>query len=103
MVLRPPRSTRTDTLFPYTTLFRSQVGSGAGPVRDPSRDGPRADLAAPPGGIPIAGGAEPAGAFAGAIDRTDEPHDRRDGMGGRDSALPHLADGGRQVRHYRPG
>src|SRR3546814_20254521 len=22
---RPPRSTRTDTLFPYTTLFRSQV------------------------------------------------------------------------------
>src|SRR3546814_1746389 len=25
MILRPPRSTRTDTLFPYTTLFRSQV------------------------------------------------------------------------------
>src|SRR3546814_9160037 len=24
MILRPPRSTRTDTLFPYTTLFRSQ-------------------------------------------------------------------------------
>src|SRR3546814_15052786 len=24
MKLRPPRSTRTDTLFPYTTLFRSQ-------------------------------------------------------------------------------
>src|SRR3546814_3279913 len=23
---RPPRSTRTDTLFPYTTLFRSAVG-----------------------------------------------------------------------------
>src|SRR3546814_16254692 len=23
MILRPPRSTRTDTLFPYTTLFRS--------------------------------------------------------------------------------
>src|SRR3546814_1061966 len=23
MLLRPPRSTRTDTLFPYTTLFRS--------------------------------------------------------------------------------
>src|SRR3546814_11598544 len=28
MIRRPPRSTRTDTLFPYTTLFRS-VGSGA--------------------------------------------------------------------------
>src|SRR3546814_9530967 len=26
MILRPPRSTRTDTLFPSTTLFRSQVG-----------------------------------------------------------------------------
>src|SRR3546814_2851002 len=29
MIRRPPRSTRTDTLFPYTTLFRS--GGGAGP------------------------------------------------------------------------
>src|SRR3546814_2256903 len=26
MVLRPPRSTRTDTLFPYTTRFRSRSG-----------------------------------------------------------------------------
>src|SRR3546814_1623290 len=25
MIRRPPRSTRTDTLFPYTTLFRSYV------------------------------------------------------------------------------
>src|SRR3546814_17861837 len=25
MIPRPPRSTRTDTLFPYTTLFRSEV------------------------------------------------------------------------------
>src|SRR3546814_2058090 len=25
MIPRPPRSTRTDTLFPYTTLFRSQA------------------------------------------------------------------------------
>src|SRR3546814_4686130 len=29
MILRPPRSTRTDTLFPYTTRFRSR----GGPVR----------------------------------------------------------------------
>src|SRR3546814_10102596 len=28
MIRRPPRSTRTDTLFPYTTLFRSQHGAG---------------------------------------------------------------------------
>src|SRR3546814_6946263 len=27
MIRRPPRSTRTDTLFPYTTLFRSLPGS----------------------------------------------------------------------------
>src|SRR3546814_10244736 len=26
MIRRPPRSTRTDTLFPYTTLFRSVAG-----------------------------------------------------------------------------
>src|SRR3546814_5063485 len=26
MIRRPPRSTRTDTLFPYTTLFRSDCG-----------------------------------------------------------------------------
>src|SRR3546814_16262677 len=42
MIRRPPRSTRTDTLFPYTTLFRSRP-------RDlrPSAlraDGPRHDL-----------------------------------------------------------
>src|SRR3546814_6647757 len=36
MIRRPPRSTRTDTLFPYTTLFRSPavrrtaVGAGGG-------------------------------------------------------------------------
>src|SRR3546814_9537802 len=28
MIRRPPRSTRTYTLFPYTTLFRSAQGSG---------------------------------------------------------------------------
>src|SRR3546814_9663363 len=30
MVRRPPRSTRTDTRFPYTTLFRSPDGRGSG-------------------------------------------------------------------------
>src|SRR3546814_11848021 len=29
MIRRPPRSTRTDTLFPYTTLFRSLSPNGA--------------------------------------------------------------------------
>src|SRR3546814_1218341 len=35
MILRPPRSTRTDTLFPYTTRVRS-VGRGLG-IRRPHR------------------------------------------------------------------
>src|SRR3546814_18127800 len=54
MILRPPRSTRTDTLFPYPTLFRStgpatrsasRPGKGpfdggrAGHARDPLRQG----------------------------------------------------------------
>src|SRR3546814_10146029 len=30
MIRRPPRSTRTDTLFPYTTLFRSAVDDPLG-------------------------------------------------------------------------
>src|SRR3546814_7648511 len=34
---RPPRSTRTDTLFPYTTLFRS-LETGAGDVRMAGRN-----------------------------------------------------------------
>src|SRR3546814_11003252 len=35
MIRRPPRSTRTDTLFPYTTLFRSLAGGdrGRGPAQ----------------------------------------------------------------------
>src|SRR3546814_6906385 len=33
MIRRPPRSTRTDTLFPYTTLFRSTPGADSDPVR----------------------------------------------------------------------
>src|SRR3546814_624188 len=32
MIRRPPRSTRTDTLFPYTTLFRSLPGDGKSTV-----------------------------------------------------------------------
>src|SRR3546814_3375770 len=31
MIRRPPRSTRTDTLFPYTTLFRSPTEDGPTP------------------------------------------------------------------------
>src|SRR3546814_8259222 len=37
MIRRPPRSTRTDTLFPYTTLFRSQDPHSMSPPRLPER------------------------------------------------------------------
>src|SRR3546814_16325201 len=39
MIRRPPRSTRTDTLFPYTTLFRSKGGGGG--ERNAKRAGPQ--------------------------------------------------------------
>src|SRR3546814_12352358 len=46
MIRRPPRSTRTDTLFPYTTLFRSSRDRDArdhgGPARGDGRPGRRA-------------------------------------------------------------
>src|SRR3546814_3345544 len=38
MIRRPPRSTRTDTLFPYTTLFRSFTADlGQGEELEPAR------------------------------------------------------------------
>src|SRR3546814_4733795 len=47
MIRRPPRSTRTDTLFPYTTLFRSLGEPGAldrrGAVRRCRRTAPRSE------------------------------------------------------------
>src|SRR3546814_4480115 len=39
MIRRPPRSTRTDTLFPYTTLFRSHGHTGVR-TRHARRGGP---------------------------------------------------------------
>src|SRR3546814_1967323 len=39
MIRRPPRSTRTDTLFPYTTLFRSHRRAFRGPSRRAAQPG----------------------------------------------------------------
>src|SRR3546814_15026296 len=39
MIRRPPRSTRTDTLFPYTTLFRSGAKIYQNADDDPDRGG----------------------------------------------------------------
>src|SRR3546814_4761137 len=48
MIRRPPRSTRTDTLFPYTTLFRSAL-------RWHGEAGQAAQAGPPRGGLPAAG------------------------------------------------
>src|SRR3546814_19684966 len=39
MIRRPPRSTRTYTLFPYTTLFRSRLTCSAAPATKLATDG----------------------------------------------------------------
>src|SRR3546814_11913450 len=93
MIRRPPRSTRTDTLFPYTTLFRSacsrdcagrrsQAASGTvpatGAVPEPMPDGRSATLVRGLGGVDQVGadvalelgphrlhGLDPAGALLG--------------------------------------
>src|SRR3546814_7251850 len=45
MLRRPPRSTRTDTLFPYTTLFRSRRGgSASGSLQGPPYSAARARI-----------------------------------------------------------
>src|SRR3546814_978144 len=51
MIRRPPRSTRTDTLFPYTTLCRSEAAFFRGPAQVHVRSPSARNLAAarPPG------------------------------------------------------
>src|SRR3546814_20161726 len=59
MIRRPPRSTRTDTLFPYTTLFRSDlldqelrhIGAFEEEVEQASTDDDQEDHAAGAGGL----------------------------------------------------
>src|SRR3546814_4666194 len=62
---RPPRSTRTDTLFPYTTLFRSH---GSSPSSNSRRESPRtaplpspclSSLRTPPTSLPSCSGSRP--------------------------------------------
>src|SRR3546814_15407590 len=79
MIRRPPRSTRTDTLFPYTTLFRS-LGDHR---RPPDLDQPRTRL------LGRAGGGSPATKPAG--QRPRRAHRRRTDGGGR-SAQSDLGD-----------
>src|SRR3546814_11903761 len=69
MIRRPPRSTRTDTLFPYTTLFRSHLHDVAGR--------PQVDLR--PGALGKGKGAIEAGAADRGV--LDDPAERPGGVG----------------------
>src|SRR3546814_2158599 len=60
MIRRPPRSTRTDTLFPYTTLFRSLSGPVAPPNNSAETRHARAvDVELLARAIGVGGGDEP--------------------------------------------
>src|SRR3546814_3404679 len=71
MIRRPPRSTRTDTLFPYTTLFRSPAPSLRAPARNgcPRRGCARSCAREPPATRAPATLADPA---ATACERSEE-------------------------------
>src|SRR3546814_19284055 len=88
MIRRPPRSTRTDTLFPYTTLFRSMyaqdeavIATPIGAVRITGNDRAITRLAIDHAGTPSAGRAEAVraaaeqlrGWFAGTLTAFDLP------------------------------
>src|SRR3546814_14097767 len=63
MIRRPPRSTRTDTLFPYTTLFRSFRPADEVLVRGVAVDQPEAGSAEQDAGNDDGDGAHFAGAL----------------------------------------
>src|SRR3546814_780963 len=79
MIRRPPRSTRIDTLFPYTTLFRSHrrhTDTSSVPARFPRSFGPRWRLFRSGGGHHDAGPAWPAAGVEGTrldIERASRP------------------------------
>src|SRR3546814_7653881 len=92
MIRRPPISTRTDTLFPYTTLFRSDLRIGVGLPRGVLLQGPLQLLPAP------------LGAEIGRIDLLHAPL-LREGLGARSGhhhvrgMLHHLARQQRSEEH----
>src|SRR3546814_9684066 len=87
MIRRPPRSTRTDTLFPYPTLFRSDTSTSGSPEPmriTSSKSTDRNGTAAP---------ADPAG------DRRSGPDCRDDAARGGERARPHRDQVARSEEH----
>src|SRR3546814_18885846 len=97
MIRRPPRSTRTDTLFPYTTRFRS-LGEGDHQVADAQQDG------AEDGGVVAREPAPETAARAVAADDLDpDRHLARRGLvgGGIDPAVVACAEYQRDQLHHQ--
>src|SRR3546814_12270624 len=91
MIRRPPRSTRTDTLFPYTTLFRSpSPGERLQDRRDPRCSGAGC------------GGDEPPPRRAGPLVERAAAHRRRRRMAGL-AGRRHRESGDAACRIRRPG
>src|SRR3546814_4192227 len=80
MIRRPPRSTRTDTLFPYTTLFRSSNSMTEKVAHRPPR---RVDLRLAAHRLGKAAGIEPGAVRPGQMSRDigDGSDHRRPGLG----------------------
>src|SRR3546814_5496682 len=93
MIRRPPRSTRTDTLFPYTTLFRSLCTVAHDPTPDALFTAP---LPAAPRRLPAARGRrrETGKEEVQALPDRLFPHRYRRGAHGRGQAL--------SLRRHRP-
>src|SRR3546814_15487285 len=90
MIRRPPRSTRTDTLFPYTTLFRScRTGhQGAPNYRRTWQAGRRARRGT---GHPSTERGRQGGVLTGAANSSATR--RRESLGGQTRALPESGSG----------
>src|SRR3546814_11496533 len=81
MILRPPRSTRTDTLFPYTTLFRSRrgaVGAAQEEVVVGAFEGELHEAGIGDSGLGIRKGAMPGASGARGRDRHRDVNDRKE-------------------------
>src|SRR3546814_8729902 len=90
MIRRPPRSTRTDTLFPYTTLFRSRLlRGGVDRNHQPVRDIPKLRGRLLRGGVDrnlLSAGSRPAAPgrlLRGGVDRNISANGRGFKLGGR--------------------
>src|SRR3546814_14261536 len=104
MIRRPPRSTRTDTLFPYTTLFRSasnSAGSKGSGIGGATLEGPALErlpvLIAADSAHQVLEVGFPCGVFHGGIEEQNAEDDLAAGIG---ISVP---GGGRGFQVMQPG